>query len=384
MRSQVLAAGDWFYLPSNTFTREGFTFAGWATSATATMADYSDGSYFYTPGGADVTLYAVWTDRSYTLTFSANGGYGSMRSHIATKGTPITLYGNAFYRTGYAFAGWSTDPAATKAEYTDRANFTMGMADVTLYAVWTVLTHTLTFDANGGTGSMSSLTVAEYSSVTLPANSFTRDGYTFVGWSEYSSASYASYADGENIATGDTDRTLYAVWTVRTHTLSFDANGGIYSMSSQTMDEGTSITLPLNMFSRDYHAFAGWSTDPSATKATYEDCANFTMGTADVTLYAVWNLSKSVNYVISVPQDSTITFSGDVSVVTGDSLSVSVSESYASYQWFLDGTELTGNTGQSALVSSVSLSIGKHALTVFATDTSGEVSSCTLYFTVTQ
>ena len=54
-------------------------------------------------------------------------------------------------------------------------------ADLTLYAQWTALpNHTVTFNANGGTGTMSTQTANVPTALTL--NAFTRIGYTFSGW----------------------------------------------------------------------------------------------------------------------------------------------------------------------------------------------------------
>jgi Listeria-Bacteroides repeat domain (List_Bact_rpt). len=67
------------------------------------------------------------------------------------------------------------------------------------------------FDANGGTGEMSDMTVISDNSVELPECSFTRDGYTFDGWATSASATAAEYADGDS-ASFSSDTTLYAVW----------------------------------------------------------------------------------------------------------------------------------------------------------------------------
>ncbi|MBR3377838.1 InlB B-repeat-containing protein [Candidatus Saccharibacteria bacterium] len=74
--------------------------------------------------------------------------------------------------------------------------------------------HTVSFDANGGTGSMNPLVVNEDEATPITANTFTREGYTFNGWNAAANGSDTSYADGADItvsaAMGDT--TLYAQW----------------------------------------------------------------------------------------------------------------------------------------------------------------------------
>ena len=72
--------------------------------------------------------------------------------------------------------------------------------------------YTVTFNANGGSGSMSSQTFTAGVAQALSANAFTKDGYKFLGWSENSSATTATYDDKQSI-TISANKALYAVWT---------------------------------------------------------------------------------------------------------------------------------------------------------------------------
>ncbi|HBU01591.1 MAG TPA: hypothetical protein DEB20_03380, partial [Acidimicrobiaceae bacterium] len=85
-----------------------------------------------------------------TVTFDANGGSGVMANQVVRSGTTAALTANAFTRAGYTFAGWATSPTGSVA-YANSAAFTAA-GNVTLYAVWTPVTYTVTFNANGGTG----------------------------------------------------------------------------------------------------------------------------------------------------------------------------------------------------------------------------------------
>src|SRR6185437_8802619 len=87
---------------------------------------------------------------------------------------------NAFTRTGYTFAGWNTAANGSGTAYADAASYPF-TADATMYAQWTAIpTKTVTFNNNGGAGSMAN----EVNNVSTPltSNSFTRAGYTFAGW----------------------------------------------------------------------------------------------------------------------------------------------------------------------------------------------------------
>jgi len=72
-------------------------------------------------------------------------------------------------------------------------------------------TYTVTFNANGGTGTMSAQTFTEGEAQALTRNAFTYDGYTFTGWNTVQGGSGATYTDGQTI-TATADMTLYAQW----------------------------------------------------------------------------------------------------------------------------------------------------------------------------
>jgi len=138
-------------LTPNSFTRTGYSFSGWNTASDGSGTAYADGSIY--DFSADITLFAQWTANNYTVTFSANGGSGSMSPQTAN--VPTSLTSNTFTRTGYTFNGWNTASDGSGAAYADGATYSFA-ADITLYAQWVALPqYTVTFNANGGSGSMS-------------------------------------------------------------------------------------------------------------------------------------------------------------------------------------------------------------------------------------
>lgn len=72
--------------------------------------------------------------------------------------------------------------------------------------------YTIEFKANGGSGSMGNQTVARGNSLTLSACAFTKEGNRFIGWSEDSNATTATYTNSQTI-TPTKDMKLYALWT---------------------------------------------------------------------------------------------------------------------------------------------------------------------------
>lgn len=126
-------------LSSTVPTRSGYTFAGWATSSTATSATYAKGAT-YTVSGPQ-TLYAVWTANSTcTIAFNANGGSGAPSSVTHIINTTTVLPTTKPTRTDYYFLGWSTSSSATSATYLAGGNYTNNSftngTTITLYAVW--------------------------------------------------------------------------------------------------------------------------------------------------------------------------------------------------------------------------------------------------------
>lgn len=119
-------------LSSTKPTRTGYTFQGWATSASGSVVYAAGASY---TANAAVTLYAVWKANTYTVSYNANGGSGAPGNQTKTYGTALTLSSTKPTRTNYTFKGWGTSASATTVSYAAGASYTANAA-ITLYAVW--------------------------------------------------------------------------------------------------------------------------------------------------------------------------------------------------------------------------------------------------------
>lgn len=190
-------------LNSNTFTRTNFSFAGWSTTPTGSVA-YADGaSYSF---ANSTTLYAQWTAYP-AVTFDPNGGSGTMANQSSL--TPTALTTNTFTRTNYSFAGWSTTQAGTGGTaYADGATFPFANSATTLYAQWTAYP-TVTFNTNGGTGGTT--TQQANNPTPLNPNSSTFAGCTFTGWNTAADGTGTSYSAGATFTFANSV-TLYAQW----------------------------------------------------------------------------------------------------------------------------------------------------------------------------
>lgn len=119
-------------LSSTKPTRTGYTFKGWATSASGSVAYASGASY---TANAAVTLYAVWQAITYTVSYNANGGTGAPSNQTKTYGVALAISNTKPTRTNYTFKGWGTSASSTTVAYASGASYTANSA-VTLYAIW--------------------------------------------------------------------------------------------------------------------------------------------------------------------------------------------------------------------------------------------------------
>lgn len=281
--SQTKTNGTVLTISSTIPTRTGYKFLGWATSSSATSAQYAAGGAFN--ADENVTLYAVWKANQYNVSFDANGGQNAPSPQTKIHDIDLVLSSVKPTRIGYTFLGWSTNTSASSAEYQAGGKYTRN-ASGTLYAVWKANTYKISYSANGGTGAPASQTKVNDVALKLTLDVPTRTGYTFIGWSESSSATTATYVAGDMFYS-DANTTLYAVWKINTYVVKYDLNGGTGSIASQTKTYGKDLTLTSAVPTKTGYTFVGWSESASAESAEYLSGGSFSKN-ANTVLYAVW------------------------------------------------------------------------------------------------
>jgi GH24 family phage-related lysozyme (muramidase) len=243
------------------------------------------------------------------VTFNANSGTGTMAPETSSSAT--TLSSNTFTNPGFAFSGWNTSTNGSGTSYPNGATYAF-TTSTTLYAQWTALPPaTVTFNANGGTGTMAPETsnVAE----SLTANSYSNGTEDFVRWNTSTNGSGTSYPNGATYAfTAST--TLYAQWAP-TFTVTFNANGGTGTMAPQTSD--VAEPLPSNAFTKVGQSFLDWNTNSSGTGTSYGNGATYSFASS-VTLYAQWTTNSAPAITQqptnqSAEQDTTASFTASAS-----------------------------------------------------------------------
>ena len=192
--------------------------------------------------------------------------------HLTTRASAICQYSST---------SWNTEAGGGGTEFTAATAVT---ADITVYAQWTINTYTVTFDSQGGSA-VNSQTVEHGGLATEPTDP-TKTGYTFGGWYKESGCTNAWNFDTDTVTS---DVTLYAKWTANNYNITFDKNddAATETMADQTIASGSSAALTACVFTKTGWTFAGWA-ETSGGVVVYANQASYTMGTANVTLYAKW------------------------------------------------------------------------------------------------
>ena len=153
-------------------------------------------------------MYTKWTKvHEVTFIISDSESYSVPVYIGSTVPVPTVPVSEVYEDDLYDFDDWYKDAACTST-----VDFTASIyADVTYYAKWTEKEFALSFDSNGGTGTMDAITVTSVTGVSIPANSFSKENCTFLGWSTDPNATEAMY-DDEALITLSEDTKVYAVW----------------------------------------------------------------------------------------------------------------------------------------------------------------------------
>ena len=297
MDSVTVNAGTIYILPACGFTAPADQeFKAWEIGGT----EYKVGDSYTVL--VDTEIKALWensviTPTTYTVTVSNDGNGTASASHAkAAAGTEITL--TATPQIGYHFKGWQVESPAGLVITNNK--FTMPDGNVDVKAIFekdappAPTEFIVTFDGNGGTPSVGSMTTTDRKLTSLPSAS--RSGsYSFYGW-------YTEKSGGIKITTDTVfhaNATVYAHWTytgggggdynppVTYYTLRFETGGGSDIPSVQGT-YNTYIDLTKYVPTWRGHAFIGWYSERSLTNKVSGVCL-----TKDMTVYAGWRMDEN-------------------------------------------------------------------------------------------
>jgi uncharacterized protein (TIGR02145 family)/uncharacterized repeat protein (TIGR02543 family) len=227
-----------------------------------------------------------WNGGYWTLTIETTGDCGTVSLPVGANKyyEEISVPVRASADGDCEFTGWTGELNIKDANVTITMN-----GDKTLTAnfqsrtVIPTVQYTVLFNLNGGIGTEpSAQTVDSGYTITLPEQGdLIFDGYTFGGWNTNTDGTGTNYSVGSSY-TFDNSITLYAQWTP-TYTVTFDANGGTVSPTSDTTGaDGRLALLPTPK--RTCYTFNGWYTSAVGGETV---TAN-TVFSSDVTVYARW------------------------------------------------------------------------------------------------
>ena len=206
-----------FYLNANSYS---FTLSGWNSA-------YNASSY----AKLYVKCYASWLTESETSGKIVVTQYGSEDDTGLSQNIP-TSEGTLSFNLS------SLSSSARSSIQVYMYLYRHVRTAMTLYGyikdMWLTRNFTITYNANGGSGAPSAQTFEE-GTRTLSATTPTRSGYSFLGWSESSTATTATYGAGGSINL-NANKVLYAVWKAELSTVS-TGNGTIGTSQNITITQ---------------------------------------------------------------------------------------------------------------------------------------------------
>jgi uncharacterized repeat protein (TIGR02543 family) len=267
------------YGPMPEPSRAGYAFSGWRTWMNGVSVGIEVG--LAVGIAEDHTLTAAWTARDYTVSFDVQGGVVDPVGKTVTYGASYGVLPDPF-RAGYEFRGWWTQAAGVGDLVTEATAVAVAGAHA-LYASWSAIVMTVTFDALGGAVAPGTKSVAYDSAYgALPRPS--KAGFTFEGWwTDYGGA--GAKVEESSVVGVSADHIVYAKWAAAVLTVTFDGNGGTVDPAQKQVTFGSAYgTLPSPEL-RGY-LFGGWRLGGEGGQPVAEGAV--VTAVSDHTLVAAW------------------------------------------------------------------------------------------------
>ncbi len=290
MDNQKIATDATVALNECLYTKKGYIFAGWGTTANGEV-NYSDKADYMMGTNAQYILYAIWTPNNNTLHFESNGGSGKMSDITIATDAKDTLSANAFTKTGYDFVGWAETENGSKV-YSDGDSYTMGTENATLYALWTPKTYKITYNLNGGQLAVQNKATYNIETSTFTLNNPTKRGYEFKGWSGSNLTGNENQA--VSIETGTYgELTFTANWTAIEYSITYNLNEGTNNSANPktyTIEQEVRLQNP----ERKGYKFSGWTDNGLISKNSIGE-KTFTASWEIIEYNVIYNLEGGTN-----------------------------------------------------------------------------------------
>lgn len=319
--NQTFVAGNTYYVDVYLVAENPYIFADGATvfvNGTSYTSVWTNGADYKKYVAVYDIPFTVPNAETYTVSFNANGGTGSMLDETDQLGGLVLPECGFTAPTGKQFKCWA-EGSTSGAQYAPGEEYDV-TGDVTFFAIWEDNEVIYSYCTNGAEGSneMGYATVGE--EITLADCMFTApEGKQFKAWA-------IGGLGGEQKQPGDkitiTEETyIYAIWEdipVVKYNVSFNANGGSGTMLDETEQLGGYILPECGFTAPAGKQFKAWA-EGSASGTQYAVGYEYDV-TANVTFYAVWENIPVTNYTITATAgaNGTISPSGEVIVAEGE------------------------------------------------------------------
>ncbi|MCR8630375.1 InlB B-repeat-containing protein [Paenibacillus sp. N5-1-1-5] len=300
----------------------------------------------------------ITTNSVYSISYIDNGSTGGsvpVDSNTYEQGTSITIKENSgnLIKEGHTFIGWNTQADGKGTSYAANTSFTVGVANVKLYANWKANSYTVSYAAGmNGTISATSETVAYGNSPAAVPMVTPNIGYMFAGWSSDGGTTKLTSAQVA-LTTVTADIAYTAYYTQNSYTVSYAAGAnGTISAASETVAHGNSPAAVPTVTPTTGYTFAGWSSDGGTTKLTSTQVALTTV-TADIA-YTAYYTQNSYTVSYAAGANGTISATSET-VVYGNSPAavptVTPTTGYTFAGWSSDGGSTKLTSAQVALTT---------------------------------
>ena len=277
-----------------------YEFKCWNTRPDGTGTNYNATESFSTTNQMNV-LYAVWVGKERTINIYNQGTV--VETFTLRYGDSLEL--PVYTLANYTFVGFNDASNFTGNVYSGNINVLFEDEVVNLYAQYTRNQVTITFNTNGGNGSLSGMSVNTNETYTFSADeisaqrtSLTRQYYTFVGWSENENALPADASF--EIEVNETAVELFAIWERKTTQLTFVSDGE--TPINVTVSQGDNYTFVEDGFEKDGYELDGFMYD--GTKYAVGD--TIFVGEIGFEIEVVWKIAQLVAFDVDVAGIKTI------------------------------------------------------------------------------
>ena len=291
MENQDMVYGEPQDLFHNIYTREHYSWTGWNTAADGSGTAYQDMQRVENLTAehlGQVTLYAQWEPEVYHIEYDLGGGYlTGGRNNPATYTTEDTFTLINPERGGFIFTGWTGTGLTGETAGVTVPRGSGG--DRSYTAHWKVIRSLVVVFHDTGSGAAEGIPepIIFYpesgNGIKLPSGIPKKAGYFFSGWNTEEDGSGTTYMPGERIWPEE-DLFLYAMWSARGYTITFDPAGGKLNGKEGPVTlecaYGLSITIP-DAPEREGYKFLYWK------GSEYHPGQEYTV-TGDHTFVAQW------------------------------------------------------------------------------------------------